>query len=318
MTKRRCVLCRREIRKKKYQRRRLCRLCSIVSLLADPRAPHRSRVGSPERRAPKEPPCEPPSQGRSQRATQRASGCPSPSFFKSRIVLTPRNKDIHKINSHIMRMLPGELQTFTSADTHVYEPGSEQERLNLTVEFLHNLDASGLPIANLSLKVGCPIVILRNIDPNRGLCNGTRATVVRMSTHVLEVRLIGGEHDGQHAMIPRIPLTPSVQDWRVRPALSRARRLRFISPSPCLCLIRLSIALCEIKLRNRSSSSLSLARRREIASFPDDLMERLKVELLGGDIGMAREGGKRSNILFDNCRRNSDGCAANSRETETH
>jgi hypothetical protein len=39
----------------------------------------------------------------------------------------------------------------------------------------------------------------------------------------------------------------------------------------------------EIKLRNRGSSSASLARRRKIASFPDDLMERLKVELPGRD-----------------------------------
>jgi hypothetical protein len=40
----------------------------------------------------------------------------------------------------------------------------------------------------------------------------------------------------------------------------------------------------EIKLRNRGSSSASLARRRKIASFPDDLMERLEVELLGDEV----------------------------------
>jgi hypothetical protein len=54
--------------------------------------------------------------------------------------------------------------------------------------------------------------------------------------------------------------------WPVRPALSRARRLRPVSPSLCLCLIK---ALREIKLRNRGSSSASLAKRREIASSPD-------------------------------------------------
>ena len=43
----------------------------------------------------------------------------------------------------------------------------------------------------------------------RGLCNGSRATLLRMSSRVLEVRLIGGDHDGQIALIPRITLSPS-------------------------------------------------------------------------------------------------------------
>ena len=32
-----------------------------------------------------------------------------------------------------------------------------------------------------------------------------------MSQHVLEVKLIGGDHDGDLAFIPRISLTPSGQ-----------------------------------------------------------------------------------------------------------
>ena len=42
------------------------------------------------------------------------------------------------------------------------------------VEFLQQLNAGGLPPALLCLKVGSPVILLRNLDPGEGLCNGTR------------------------------------------------------------------------------------------------------------------------------------------------
>jgi ATP-dependent exoDNAse (exonuclease V) alpha subunit len=78
------------------------------------------------------------------------------------------------------------------------------------VEFLNSLNASGLPIANLELKQGCPIILLQNLDNKHGLCNGMRATITHMSNRVLQVRLLGGDHDGDIAFIPRITLLPSI------------------------------------------------------------------------------------------------------------
>jgi len=37
-----------------------------------------------------------------------------------------------------------------------------------------------------------------------------RATVTHMSNRVLQVRLLGGDHDGDIAFIPRITLSPSI------------------------------------------------------------------------------------------------------------
>jgi ATP-dependent DNA helicase PIF1 len=88
------------------------------------------------------------------------------------------------------------------------------------VEFLNSLNASTgrLPIANLELKGGCPVKLLRNPDNKRGLCNGSRATVMSMSNRVLQVRLLGGDHDGEIAFkfiptggFPRITLSPSIR-----------------------------------------------------------------------------------------------------------
>ncbi|KAI8557901.1 hypothetical protein RHMOL_Rhmol04G0046900 [Rhododendron molle] len=46
-------------------------------------------------------------------------------------------------------------------------------------EYLNSLDPTGLPPFKLELKVGCPIILLRNIAPKDGLCNGTRMMVVK-------------------------------------------------------------------------------------------------------------------------------------------
>ena len=41
-------------------------------------------------------------------------------------------------------------------------------------EFLHSLNDSGLPPHELKLKKNCPVILLRNLNPAAGLCNGTR------------------------------------------------------------------------------------------------------------------------------------------------
>lgn len=55
----------------------------------------------------------------------------------------------------------------------------------LTPEFLSSLRTSGLPNHIITLKVGTPIMLMRNIDQYEGLCNGTRLIVIKMENHVL-------------------------------------------------------------------------------------------------------------------------------------
>ena len=135
---------------------------------------------------------------------------PSPQFVAERAILAAQNDDIHSINSTILNHLPGNEQTYFSADSYSIESLLSHENTNIPVEFLHTLNALGLPIAKLHLKVGCLIIILQNIDPKQGLYNGTCARIISMSNCVFEIWLLTGDHIGEIALIPQITLSPSL------------------------------------------------------------------------------------------------------------
>ena len=104
------------------------------------------------------------------------NGPPHPSqYFTDRIILAPRNSDVDELNNSILNCMPGEITTCYSVDLIISEPGADDPSLNdsISIEHLCSLNASGLPPGELHLKVGCPIILLCNLSPSKGLCNGT-------------------------------------------------------------------------------------------------------------------------------------------------
>ena len=76
-------------------------------------------------------------------------------------------------------------------------------------EFLNSINASGLPLARLALKPGCPLMLLYNIDPTNGLCNGTHMILLEIKPMVLRCHILGGDYAGNEVFIPRITIDPS-------------------------------------------------------------------------------------------------------------
>ena len=96
-----------------------------------------------------------------------------------------------------------------SADSIKNNGNNGQGDLMYPVEDLNSINCCGLPLAKLKLKIGCSVMILRNLNPSEGVCNGSRAVVTQMSNGVLEVRLLTEEHAGKTTFIPRLSITPS-------------------------------------------------------------------------------------------------------------
>jgi ATP-dependent exoDNAse (exonuclease V) alpha subunit len=131
-------------------------------------------------------------------------------YIKNRAILTTRNEDVDDINSQIINIFPGNAHEFLSADS-VEDEDSVYENL-YSVEFLNTLTPSGTPPHKLILKIGVPIMLLRNISPTEGLCNGTRLIVRGFQRHVIDAEIITGSYLGKRVFLPRIRISPSDVD----------------------------------------------------------------------------------------------------------
>ncbi|GJX76207.1 DNA helicase [Tanacetum coccineum] len=73
-------------------------------------------------------------------------------------------------------------------------------------EYLNSLTFASLPPHRLELKVGAPIILLRNLNLTGGLCNGTRMIVTQLLSKVIEAQIITGTRVSEFFFLPRIPL----------------------------------------------------------------------------------------------------------------
>ncbi|XP_052172243.1 uncharacterized protein LOC127788170 [Diospyros lotus] len=134
----------------------------------------------------------------------------TPTYLTEHTILSARNDDVSDINTTALNIFPGRLHTYLAEDKM-----SEDNEVYPTItnrypnEYLNSLDPPGLPTFKLELKVGCPIILLRNIAPKDRLCNGTRLMVTRCNTRIIEAQILTGEKFGNLAFIPRISLAPS-------------------------------------------------------------------------------------------------------------
>ncbi len=76
-------------------------------------------------------------------------------------------------------------------------------------EALNLLEPSGLPPHRLLLKIGAPIILIRNLRKEGGLMNGTRLIVRRLMSLVIEAEIVTGSHAGDIALLPRLNMTSS-------------------------------------------------------------------------------------------------------------
>ncbi|XP_061355352.1 uncharacterized protein LOC133299871, partial [Gastrolobium bilobum] len=92
---------------------------------------------------------------------------------------------------------------------------SSVEDDEITPEILNTLSCSGIPDNKLILKVKVPVMLLRNIDQSRGLCNGTRLLITKLGNHVVEVIVLTGSNIGETVLIPRMTMSPSSHTFPV-------------------------------------------------------------------------------------------------------
>jgi ATP-dependent DNA helicase PIF1 len=135
-------------------------------------------------------------------------------YLMQRSILTPKITNVDEINNVILESLYEELHTYLSADSLASTkegacvvPRVSMDSLYL-MEFLNTLQLNNIVNHKLELKVGMPILLLRNLNQSIGLCNGTRLIIKRLGQ-----RVITGNNVGKRLFIPYIIMSPFETNW---------------------------------------------------------------------------------------------------------
>jgi hypothetical protein len=118
-------------------------------------------------------------------------------------ILAATNLSVDAINNQVLQRIPGNIRSYYSCDEAVNDSAA------YPVDFLNQLNISGLPPHDLQLKLGAIVMLLRNLNPSKGLMNGTRMKILQLMDRVIKVEILTGANVGSVHFIPRIKLIPS-------------------------------------------------------------------------------------------------------------
>jgi hypothetical protein len=125
-----------------------------------------------------------------------------PEELGKKAILTPLNDIVDATNTIIVDMLPGQQHTFYSCDEM---KDFDDPDYRVPTEFLHSLTPSNTPPHELSLKVGTVVMIMRNLDQESGLQNGTRIQVTTIKEFAIQgIIITEGPFFKKPCIIPRI------------------------------------------------------------------------------------------------------------------
>ena len=131
--------------------------------------------------------------------------------FTGCAILAFRNDTVNDFNNKMIDNMPGALHVFHAVNTvDINEEALEAEPL--AAEVLQSIDLASVPPSCLKLKIGAPVILLRNLSPTLGLCNGTRLRILQIGRNCLKAAILGGSFDGEIRLLPRIKLSTSPED----------------------------------------------------------------------------------------------------------
>jgi ATP-dependent DNA helicase PIF1 len=134
-----------------------------------------------------------------------------PTSYSQSAVLCPTNDACHVMNDIVLRkyFASQETRTYLSNDDVLDDNLQPNNVFEYPLEFANSLTPQGLPPHKLQLCVGAIVMLLRNLSPDGGLCNGTRIVVSTLRPHMFEGIILTGPKAGGRCLIPRIKLITS-------------------------------------------------------------------------------------------------------------
>ena len=164
--------------------------------------------------------------------------------------MSPRNEEVNELNNKVVDLFDESTEKiFTSIDS-VKNCDNAALSESLLPEYFNTLNPSSLSSYELILRLYPVIMLLRNLNIDEGLCNGTRLLVVKMSDNVLCCEILTGDKAGQLAFIHRISLT-SERDYPFK-----FQRRQF--------LVKLAFAMTINKAQGQTFKNVGIDLRRDV------------------------------------------------------
>ena len=117
--------------------------------------------------------------------------------ISTRAILSARNIDVDAINKKVVTLLdPSTEKIFTSIDSVDISDDNGEIAATILPEYSHTLSPPSLPPLELCLRKHSVIMLIRNLNINEGLCNGTRLLVLDFTEHLLKCEILTGDHSG--------------------------------------------------------------------------------------------------------------------------
>ncbi|XP_054274704.1 uncharacterized protein LOC128994295 [Macrosteles quadrilineatus] len=140
-----------------------------------------------------------------------------PELTARRAILSTMNVNVRNINDIVLNTSSGVVHVLRSADTVDKE---NDDGMDVDVHLLNQATGKGVPDHVLRIKIGSVCLIMRNLNIDNGLVNGTKVIVTAISPRLITARLPGKTDP---ICIPRIQFVfPFVEGSPLR-----IRRLQF-------------------------------------------------------------------------------------------
>jgi ATP-dependent DNA helicase PIF1 len=133
----------------------------------------------------------------------------NPEWMGQRAILTPTNVMADEINERLTVVFPLADPSHEKCMISCDEVSADDDPTIYPVEFLNSCNLPCVPPHRLHLKKHAPVILLRNIAPREGHCNGTRYTIAELHNRIVKLRATTGPGAGSFLYLPRITLSPS-------------------------------------------------------------------------------------------------------------
>ncbi|XP_027123969.1 uncharacterized protein [Coffea arabica] len=119
--------------------------------------------------------------------------------WTNRAILTTKNNFVDDINNALIEEFSDSTFEYISRDK--IADTSQQAILE---DFVSSLTPNGFPPHKILLKANAPTMLLKNIDPPKGLCNSTRLICRSLRQNIIEAVISCGEFAGKEVFLHRI------------------------------------------------------------------------------------------------------------------